>query len=246
MLYCSPQVFARKKNTTGGMVPLGTSVLLKRLDSYFLITARHIYDESSSYDLFIPLSNSFIQVGGKWKYFNTHRQYDNIDIAILSLDQKLISPILTSYKFIISEILEEVDMKSEDNYFIVMGFPVSKTNGNGREFITTPFGFITQQIQLKRINKIALSENDNITVRYSRKEQGYLDAGIKSQGPKDLRGISGGGLWLFKTKGTLSGTIQLSLAGIIIEADINRGIICATRAKWVDLLLKGFLQGQVV
>jgi len=223
------------------MLPIGTSVLFKKFDNFFLITAKHIYDETSKYDLFIPLVGSFLQIGGKWKYFNTHREYDNIDIAILKLDEKLIPLILSSYKFIMLEVLKEVEMISEDNYFIVMGFPVSKTNGNGREFVTTPFGFITQQIQLKKINKIALSEKDNITVRYSRKEQGFIDAGIKSQGPKDLRGISGGGLWLFKSKGQLSGTVHLSLAGIVTEADINRGIICATRSKWVlELLTKGF------
>lgn len=201
MLYCSPQVFARKKNTSGDMVPLGTSVLLKNDIGFFLITAKHIYEEVGKHDLFIPLADSFLQIGGMWRYFNVHRQYDNIDVAILRLDVKLISLILTSYKFIMAEVLKEVSVKSDDNLFIAMGFPVSKTNGNGREFISSPFGFITQQVHLKKLNKISLSENDNIIVRYSRKEQGFLDAVIKSQGPKDLRGISGGCLWHFKGKG---------------------------------------------
>ncbi len=242
MLYCSPQIFAQRKNSRKSMTPLATGVLLMYNKGFFLITAKHVFDESKTQELFIPLNDRLLLIGGKWKYFVPNRNYDSIDLAILRIDEKLIDLILSKYKFIMKEVISEIHNESNNDYFIIMGFPAKRTTRIGSDFITKPFAFITQKIVLKRINKISLNEDDNITVRYSRNEQSFIDSDFKSQGPRDLRGISGCGLWRFTNQERVDNTFDLSLAGIVIEADINRGIICATRAKWIlQLLEQGFV-----
>lgn len=129
MLYCTPQIFARAKNNTGNMYPLGSGVLLRNPKGAFLISARHVYEKLEKYDLFMPALNGFLQIIGKWKYVNHHRRYDNIDIGILRLDDRLIPDVLSSYKFIMSEVLKEVDETAAANLFIAAGFPASQTKG---------------------------------------------------------------------------------------------------------------------
>lgn len=237
MFECSPQIFAQSKRDINDISPIGTSVLLKYEDEFFLVTAKHVLQELENYDLYIPLKNDFLKVGGKWDYLTSALEYDNIDVAILRLDEELIEPILTKYKFIKKGVINVDYTENEDDYFIIMGFPIKRTNRDGRSFTTDPFFFITSQIRLKKINKIFLNEEDNITVRYRRNDQSFMENDFKSQGPKDLRGISGCGLWHFRKEVNFNGSINLSLVGIVIEADINRGIICATRVKWLVQLI---------
>jgi hypothetical protein len=242
ILQCSPQIYAGSKMNGDNIVPLGTAVLIKHDNLFFLVTAKHVFDKTVNHKLFIPLANSFLPIEGNWKYFRVASKYDNVDIAMLKIHEILINPILGFYKFLPTSELIEVPSMADDNLFIVVGFPAKGTNAKGKKFTTNTFAFITTEVHLRKLKKIQLNTADNIIVKYSRKEQGFLDSTMKSQGPNDLRGISGGGLWHFTGNNKPSGARKLSLAGIIIEADTNRGIICGTRTHWIRLLIQGFQQ----
>lgn len=237
MLHCTPQIYLQNKNNEKDVHPSGSGVFFKDNENYFLITAKHILNEVDRYHICVFINSQLVKLSGNWKYFISANQYDNVDIAILRIEHQLVNLILFQYKFIIKETLS-IDIKaSNENLFILTGFPTKQTIKKGNVFHVEPLSFITQEIVLKRINKIHLNDKENIVVKYRRKDQGFLNDDFKAHGPADLRGISGCGLWVFDSKIGITNPVNLKLAGIVIEADINRGIICATRIYLAYLLI---------
>jgi len=102
------------------------------------------------------------------------------------------------------------------------------------EFKVEYFGFLTNFRRYKKIEKMGFSYSNNITLEYNRRKQSYFDEDIPKFGYKDLKGLSGGGIWL-SVEGKNPGTFNYILVGIMIEERIDRGFIIGTK---IDLIKK--------
>jgi len=59
-----------------------------------------------------------------------------------------------------------------------------------------------------------------------------MDNDVKKMGPKDLKGLSGGGIWL-SVAGKRVNTYRYILVGIMIEERLERGFIIGTKINLI-------------
>lgn len=117
----------------------------------------------------------------------------------------------------------------EELFYMLYGFINKKTKLESHAFFVEPFGYLSTFRRYKKIEKFGFSYENNVTLEYSRK-QSYLDDNVRMLGYKDLKGLSGGGIWL-SVEGRMPNTYNYILVAIMIEERIERGFIVGTRIK---------------
>ncbi len=105
------------------------------------------------------------------------------------------------------------------------------------------FGFLTGIRHFKKIEKIGFSQDNNITLEYNCRKQSYLgdESDMRMFGPKNLKGLSGGGIWLSE-EDKKPDTYNYILVGIMTEERTDRGFIIGTKIKLIENSLKLSLQ----
>jgi hypothetical protein len=72
---------------------------------------------------------------------------------------------------------------------------IKQTKLKGKAFFSDTFGYLATIRQYKNFEKLGFSYDNNVSLEYNRK-QSYLDDDIRILSFKDLKGMSGGGIWL--------------------------------------------------
>lgn len=211
--------------------PIASSILLLIGTGHFLITAKHVFNEININDVIILSTNenSSVRLYGKMGYFIINGRHDNLDIAILKLSIEHAELLTKTYSFLHYANIDFSHNFSSENNYMLLGFIHHQTRLKEKYFSPVPFGFLTNTKSLKKIDKFGLNERDNITLKYNRRNQGYLYDKFPSFGPKDLSGLSGGGIWHCKKDKSNPNLQHCSLVGIMTEQLHGRGIIVGTK-----------------
>lgn len=209
---------------------VGSCVLFKTDSEFFLITAKHIFEGIQISDIIIFLNDDNpIRLPMEAGYFIPLQEHDNRDILIIKISIELSLKIKSKYSFLPYKNIDFRHLFSFDNVYMLLGFINKQTISKMHEFLATPFGFFTTIKHLKKIEEIGFNYFENITLRYNRRKQSFLGDSIINLGPKDLKGLSGGGIWYCHKDFKNSNLNYCFLVGIMIEERTNRGIIIGTK-----------------
>lgn len=218
----------------------GTGVFVKIGMKYFLFSAAHVFDDFEK--LFIPIGEgkTLIKPGGHIIKNNPKgdRKCDELDVAILILDNQSVKGLSADYSFLESSNIminhSSVDFMS----YIVFGYPStwSKKSQTRNSFHSIPFIGITKCVNLNEYKSLKIKEYLNLIVEYDRQNTPNLKSRSISYGP-DLFGISGGGLWYINI---FDMEIEPKLIGIMNEWSIsNRNRLISTRIDaYTEILRK--------
>lgn len=109
----------------------------------------------------------------------------------------------------------------------MVGFPNKKTSREDIAFHADSFGYLSSIRHFKKFEKLGFNYENNITLEYSRKQSGLLDEELQF-GFRDLKGLTGGGVWL-SAPGRKKDTYKYILVGIMIEERVDRGFVIGTK-----------------
>lgn len=214
---------------------IASGVLVRNGSKFFLLTCKHVFDNINVNDVVILASFWFaVRLPIKATFINNDN--DSIDLAVVPIKGARISVLKSRFSFLPSKYLGFNHAFDEDLYYMLYGYINKRTKRDGREFHSEPFGYLTGIKNFKKIEKLGFDYENNITLEYNRRKQSYLydDSETRSFGPKDLKGMSGGGIWL-SVDGSKPDTYDYLLVGIMIEERIERGFLIGTK---IDIIKK--------
>jgi hypothetical protein len=212
---------------------IASGVLIKNASKFFLLTCKHVFDNIKVEDVVILTSWGFaVRLPNEVQFINN----DSIDLALIRLKAERVAHLKAHYSFLPKKNLGFAHVFDEDLWYMLFGFINKRTTLKSKAFYVESFGFLTGIRQYKKIEKIGFNYDNNITLEYNRRKQGYFDSDLSSFGYKELKGLSGGGIWL-SVAGKKANTYNYLLVGIMIEERIDRGFLIGTKIG----LIEGFL-----
>lgn len=167
---------------------LGSSVLIKIADHFFLISAAHVFEEfDEDNHLFIACNNDIYPLNGSLSIGNPNKLKE--DIAIFYLDEKLNNIILKTYLPLTLSMNCEI-LKSNDYFLFIIGFPGNKSKTVVKTKTVKLLNFNVQTEFLNKEDRINTHPSSKIfDVKYPKKNDNN-----KIVHP---RGMSGGGVFKF-------------------------------------------------
>lgn len=218
-------------------VQIASGILIKNASKFFLLTCKHVFDNIKLEDVIILISGGFaVRLPNEVTFINNEN--DSIDLALIQIRADRLKALNARYSFLPSKNLGFNHIFDEDLFYMLFGFINKKTTLENYAFYVGSFGFLTSVRRYKKIEKLGFNYDNNITFEYNCRKQTDLadDSDIRKFGPKDLKGLSGGGIWL-SVEDKKPNTYNYILVGIMIEERINRGFIIGTKINLIEKAL---------
>ncbi len=176
-------------------VQMASGVLIKNSRNHFLLTCKHVFDNISPEDIIILTEEGFaVRLPEDVHFINNDS--NSIDLTLIRLSGARVMELKSCYSFLPEKYLGFHHEFDEELWYMLYGFINKKTTRKSKEFYVESFGYLTGIRKYKKIEKIGLSYDNNITLEYNRRKQGYFENDTSSFGFKELKGWSGGGIWL--------------------------------------------------
>lgn len=213
---------------------IASGVLIQYFTKYFLVTCKHVFDNIKQEDVIIWLSAGFaVRLPNEVEFINDDK--DSIDLALIEMKAERLEALKSQYSFLATEYIGLDHQFDEELYYMLYGYINKKTLRDGFSFFADTFGFLTNIRRYSKIEKLGFSYENNITLEYNCRKQSnlYEDDEKRLFGPKDLKGLSGGGIWL-SVEGKNPETYNYILVGIMIEERIDRGFVIGTKIALVE------------
>lgn len=214
--------------------PAGSGVFMKYKDNYYVVSAAHVLAEHYN-DTFVILEDKELTIGGRLVSSpmptSGNRDDDKIDISIIKVDLTSAKELLTRFKAIeINEIEQNHKLSKTATYFCV-GFPLTRTEKiwGKDEIKSIGFTYQTEPITEYNFERFGFKPETTFAIKYD----GEVTS-AKNPHPHlspDLTGLSGSGLWHFYDKN------YKSLIGIIIQRVKQPGHKGVLATK-IDMVLK--------
>jgi hypothetical protein len=133
---------------------IGTGVLFKIQNRYFLITAAHVVEGFEPIEISIPKANCsdapILRVGGSTLYKPPEPQSDFIDLAVLEIHEpSTIENIISGWQALG---FNNVDEDSSSDFFIALGYPSKLAKLDDRKFQFNILGIITSLLDEVPVN----------------------------------------------------------------------------------------------
>lgn len=217
------------------LIQIASGVLIKNTSKFFLLTCKHVFDNIRVEDVVILTSWGFaVRLPNEVQFINNDN--DSIDLALIQLRAERVDHLKVHYSFLPKKNLGFKHIFDEDLWYMMFGFINKRTTLKSPEFYVESFGFLTFIRRYKKIEKIGFNYENNITLEYNRRKQGNFNDDLSSFGYKDLKGLSGGGIWL-SVEGKKPDTFNYILVGIMIEERIDRGFVIGTKIDLIETAL---------
>ncbi|HET7117047.1 MAG TPA: hypothetical protein VFI29_11180 [Hanamia sp.] len=250
LLYYTPQLYyypfytEEDKRKVLKAVPeqVGSCVLFKTDKEFFLITTKHSFDHIQASDIIIFLKgDNIIHLPNDTGFNISTKQLDNIDMLIIRLPFDIVEKLSTRYSFLHYKNIDFNHNFDLEKPYMLLGFINRQTDLKNNKFSATPFGFLTTTKQYKKIDTLGFTYFENIILKYNRRKQSFLFDTTISFGPKDLKGLSGGGIWYCQQDLQRPHLNFCFLVGIMIQERTNRGIMIGTKIRFaIDILYQHF------
>lgn len=221
----------------------GTGVFIQIQKHYFLVSAAHVFDKFR--ELFIPLSRDYeiIKVGGEiYNHSAVNRDKDEIDVAVMKLDNKCVPHLLQVYNFLQADDLAINHKFENKEYYTFLGYPATKSKILYRTdiFDSTTFFHFTTPERSEIYQKFNRNPAVNVITSYNRKFSFNHKKNIFGTGP-ELHGISGCGLWFVNPFDLSTGITKPKLTAIMTDWPIkNRDIIIGTRIDVITEIIRKY------
>jgi hypothetical protein len=212
----------------GRPAPTASGLLISIDNRYFMLTAAHVIAEDYN-NTFIILPEKELQLGGLLHFTplpkSGKRADDKIDIAVMELEESVVTDIQKSFDFITLANIGIGHKGVDLPYYYSVGYPASKTKKVwGKDEISAiPFPYQTE-----------------IAVDFNYAKWGFSPKSHIHKAPS-LSGISGSGLWFLQDFAHPQMINTKKLIGLVIEQK-NKGVnnqgIIATRIDLVTEFLR--------
>ena len=173
----------------------GTSFIVKRGDSHFLVSAAHVLDDAEAKGLFYYITPQITRkLSGRLFLWPSRgdRNKDVIDVGVLRLTRESPPPYPAVKKFaMLPEYLVPSYLPRALRSYAFIGFPEtkSKTSGYRRTVMAAPYAFRCAPIQDEEYSRLGLDPMSHVALTLDLKE-GYDASGNRIAFPKP-QGMSG-------------------------------------------------------
>lgn len=232
------QLYLHKIPGDEAPVQIASGILIKGISKCFLLTCKHVFDDIDIEDVIILTSLGFaVRLYKEIQFINNNN--NSIDLALVELKNERLDHLKSHYSFLPFKNLGFDHVFHEDLYYMLFGFINKRTGLKVNAFNVESFGYLTNIRNYKRIGELGFSYKENVTLEYNRRKQSDIGDDVKEIGPKDLKGLSGGGIWL-SVAGKRANTYRYILVGIMIEERLERGFIIGTKINFIkDAIIPG-------
>jgi hypothetical protein len=230
-LYYSPRKSSKLSVDGSPPVQIASGILIKNASKFYLLTCKHVFDNINTYDVIVFIGGGLAaRLPNKAEFIDNENE--SIDLTLIQLKGERVRGLKSCYDFLPRINLGFDHIFDEELHYMLFGFINKRTSLQGIAFHSQPFAFLTGIRCYKKIEKMGFSYTNNVTLEYNRRKQGNFEDDSSSFGFKDLKGLSGGGVWL-SVEGKKPDTFEYLLVGVLIEERIERGFVIATK---VDLI----------
>jgi hypothetical protein len=244
-------------NSIENYSPLGTGVLVRVDERFYLCSAAHVFDDFDSAASNSPcelvtfgqtktviLSEKVIRTAKAPD--DPEREKDLVDIGFMELRVANIKQIGRD-RFLSLEDMDFEDGGSYTSLYSALGYPATRNKvewkavHSGQTITPSPIVYSCQNSPPEHFAKYRLSKDQNLMVRFQKKKS-TTSEGRRIHAP-DAHAMSGGGLWRYRKYSLLhplnDGPVDLKLVGIIIEWRKNPEGFIVTCASYLRDLLMG-------
>lgn len=238
-LLVTPVFFTPKGKS---FIPVGCGVFLRINNDLYLISAGHLLNVTDWLKLGITggYDNLVLLNGTLLTTYKDSKTNNPIDFALFKFSERQ-NKHLRGGKFAFcnpSNIIVNHEVE-QAGYYLISGYPVTglKKKSGTNDFHPEPMKIVTYPLEQKKYLDYGINPDHFILVRYERKVAPY---GSKNkQITKELRGISGSGLWYVPDwNDRKSGTPKHYLVGIMVENHKDKGFLTALRIDAVTETIK--------
>jgi hypothetical protein len=195
-----------------GFKPRGTGVLIEAQNSFYLLTASHVIDETER--LYIPSKQGMLKLAGEIVFSDLkHDKYT--DTACMKLDAQGVDLLKSSYSFLPES---GIGFKHTTNYnaYSIYGYPESMTKKEHDVIISRGHFWelrhakhkVYQHYKIDSDKCIILDKSGRITSQ---------ETGRKERFKLKPNGLSGGGIWALEAHGNNPIILSYALVGIMTE-----------------------------
>lgn len=207
---------------------IASGVLVRKYKKHFLLTCKHVFDNINPSDVII-LTPSLFVVRLPVEITFVNGVTDNIDLALSEFKGHRLAMLKSYYSFLPYRNLGFGHVFDEDLYYMLYGYINKRTKLKDYAFEAESFAYLTTFRHYRNFEKLGFSYHENISLEYNRRKQAdFEDDTVVQMGPKELKGMSGGGIWL-SVAGRKRDTYRYLLVGIMIEERLDRGFIIGTQ-----------------
>lgn len=208
------QIF--KKNESR-ILPLGSGILLKKGDTYYIMSAKHNFEDidKSKVGFYVNKEFQTIQLTNSFSSGNDIISYRLDDILIEKLKEN-------DYKFFSHDQISYNNTFRDDFRYYMIGYPESqnKIKWNTGELLEKPFEYVTQ----KKNNSFI--DGDEIELEFHRRKLLTTKNECKQIAPLPY-GNSGCGLWSYEED-------KLTLVGIMVRFNNVNASFIVEKIKGVE------------
>lgn len=229
-IHYTPQLFVWSEEKEGNLEPLGSAVLFRIADFYYLITAAHCIMQNGKQIKIGILDNQ-----GKMQLIrgSSLMKHEDVDLAAVKLSDRSIKVLLEKYKFLdVSQVMFNKGIKDEEVYLIV-GYPITKTKvDNKRKRIShEAFVYISKSKAENMYVKLGYSKEQNTLLGFNQRRSTFTGSTEMNMSPEP-KGVSGGGLWFIQSYDVAKKEdVTFLLCGIMIEHDKKQNMMIATKTE---------------
>lgn len=227
-LYYAP----KKQGVTPHPIPIASGILIKGKSKFFLVTCTHVFDGISVEDVVILTSMGFA-VRLADTVFHLNKGDSSIDITLIEMKSHRLNELKGHYTFLPFRYIGLTHDFDPDLYYMMFGFISKQTTRDDIAFMVESFGYLTNSRQYKNFSKLGFDYANNVTLEYNVRKQGSFTDEQRYIGFRDLKGLSGGGIWL-SIQGKKRDTYNYTLVGIMIEERKDRGFIIGTKINLIQ------------
>lgn len=179
---------------------IGSSTLLRVLETRFLFTAAHVIDRTMNQPLLVGNPTGFRQIRGWGKLtlpVSGSRQADRNDIAVIALDEETASFIEAAHAPLPIHCVDVNDSFSPGKPYEFFGCPWRKVGSGKSRSLLEPsiYKFKSRSVAETDYASLGLSPHQHIVVEFNLKR--VTDGNGRAVVAPDPEGMSGGPVWRF-------------------------------------------------
>jgi len=216
-------------------IPLASGVLIKGKSKHYLVTCKHVFDEINAEDV-VTLTSMGFAVRLPAEVYFLNEGDTSVDMALIELKSNRLSELKSHYAFLPYKYIGLTHDFDPELFYMMFGFISKQTTLFETAFKVETFGYLTNCREYKNFQKLGFDYTRNVSLEYNVRKQGSFTDENRYIGFRNLKGLSGGGIWL-SVAGKKPDSYNYILVGIMIEERQERGFVIGTKIN----LLKPFI-----
>jgi len=234
----TPILYMPSAKREGSIDAVGSSILFRREDRYYLITAGHcIKQDGNLIGIGVLDKRDFHQLRGK--VVIGKGEGDKIDIGIIRLDESSQAVCLRNYTFLDDTQILLNRWISDETEYLIAGYPLTKESIDHKrnKLKVGLLPYLSKSSPATLYGRMGYPHHQNLLLAYDRRRSGFVEGGDMNMSPHP-KGLSGCGIWHVPDYFVEDiQKVQFNLSSILIEYHRDRRTIIATKFEVVQLLL---------